>query len=204
MSDDRKARESGPSGDCGGSNRPGRNRDRGQLVLVAAGVIAIALLPVIVAYTQLGYAGVATTEPTAASPPEDALGALERAAFSATTDEQGVAAWGERSGVATAVAARFDARATSVETARVERGRVHEVERNQSAAAAWAADACPGGPDRQFGPCEPIDGMVLQERVGQTHVVAVAVNLRTVAEGGEYAGTYVLDAEVGERPDATP
>lgn len=187
--------------DGGSAATPSRRgrRDRGQLVLVAAGVIAIALLPVIVAYTQLGYAGIATTEPAATTPDEDALGALERAAFSASTDRQGSVPWGQRASVTTTVAGQFDARAASVETGRIERGRVHEVERNQTAAAAWAAAACPGGPARQFGACEAESGVVVQERLGETHVVAVVVDLRTVTEGGEYAGTYVLDAEVGER-----
>jgi len=185
-----------------GSGRADRGRrDRGQLVLVAAGVVAIALLPVILAYTQLGYAGLATSEPTATTPDEDALRALERAAYAASTGEQGAAPWTQRSGVAETVAGQFDARAASVETGRVERGQVHEVERNESAAAAWAAAACPGGPNRQFGPCDTVGGVVVQDRLGETHVVAIALDLRTVTEGGEYRGTYVLDAAVGERVD---
>lgn len=191
-------------GSAGGpSSRPvpGRDpgRDRGQLLLVAAGVIAIALLPVVLAYTQLGYAGIATSEPTAATPEEDPLRALERAAFSASHESQGARPWAERSAIASRVADRFDARAASIETARIDRGRVHEVDRNQTRAAGYAAASCPGGPDRQFGPCEAADGVVVQERGGDVHVVAIAVDLRTVTEDGEYAGTYVLDAEVGER-----
>jgi len=161
-------------------------------------VIAVGLLPIVLAYTQLGYAGIATTEPTATTPTEDARQAIERAAFDSSTELQGVRGWSERDAVATQVAARFDARVDSIETGSLERGISHAVERNQSAAASWANGSCPGGPNRQFGPCETQEGLVLQERGGDTHAVAIAVDLRTVAEDATFDGTYVLDAEVGD------
>lgn len=185
--------------DCGNeADGPRLASRRSQLVLVAAGVIAVGLLPVVLAYTQLGYAGVVTINPTAATPTEDARQAMERAAFDASREQQGVRDWSDRGSVADQVAARFDARVDSIETGRLERGISHEIERNQSAAVDWASGNCPGGPSRQFGPCEVAEGVVVQERAGETHIVAIAVDLRTVAEGAVYDGTYVLDAEVGD------
>lgn len=185
------------SGGWSVSGGPGENR--GQLLLVAAGVIAVALLPVIVAYVQLGYGGVATTEPTTAAPGDDALRALERSTYDAAVDHQGVRAWSQRSDVAAAVASEFDRRTTSIETADVDGGRIHEVEREPFAAVAWANQHCPDGPNREFGPCEATDGVVVQERAGTVHVLAVAVTVRTVADAAEHEGTYVFDAAVGGR-----
>lgn len=179
-----------------GSRLAGR---RSQLVLVAAGVAAMGLLPIVLAYTQLGYGAAATAEPAATGPSDDALRALERAAFDAAEPVQGRTNWSRRSAVADAVVAQFDARAASIETAGVEREIVHEVERNQSAAAAWASANCPWESNREFGSCEAEEGVVLQERAGETHVVLVAVDLRTVTEEVTYSGTYVLDAETGTR-----
>ena len=169
-------------------------------MLLAAAVVAIALLPVVIAYMQLGYGGVATTEPTATTPEAGAVEALERAAFDVATVEQGQFPWENRSSVATRVVSGFDARAEVIESADVEGGRVHEIERDQNAAQAWADDHCPGGPDRQFGPCTVDRGVVLQERAGDAHVLAIAVEVRTVTDGGEYRGTYVLDAAHGNGP----
>jgi len=178
-------------------NRLGSRRS--QLVLVAAGVIAMGLLPIVLAYTQLGYAGMATTEPSATTATEDARRAIERAAFDASEPYQGLRPWSQRRVVADRAAGRFDARVASIETAGIERGLHHAIERNASAATAWANSNCPGGPNRQFGPCDARGGIVLQERGGDTHLVAIAVDLRTVREGATYSGTYVLDAEVGGR-----
>lgn len=170
---------------------------RSQLVLVAAGVIAIGLLPVVLAYTQLGYAGMAASEPTATTETDDALRSIERAAFAASQEVQASGPWTERAAVAGTVATRFDRRVASIERGGIERGVVHEVERNATAASAWANEHCPDGSSRQFGPCEAQDGTVLQERGGDTHVLAIVVDLRTVTEGTTYDGTYVLDAETG-------
>lgn len=197
---ERDSGEGAPGADRYDRSAPDRLASRrSQLVLVAAGVIAIGLLPIVLAYTQLGYAGVATTDPTASTPTEDARQAVERAAFDASTDLQGLRPWTERDAAVSQVTDRFDARVASIETAGIERGVSHEVERNQSAAVQFATERCPGGPDRQFGACDVEDGVVVQERGADTHVVAIAVDLRTVTEGATYEGTYVLDAEVGGR-----
>lgn len=196
-----EASDAEPAEPDGGEWPPGRRLAgrRSQLVLVAAGVAAVGLLPVIVAYTQLGYTGVATSEPAATTPTDDAVGALERAAFAASVDAQARSPWSDRRAVASAVATDFDQRAAGIEAGGLGQERVHAIERNASAATTWAGTDCPGGPNRQFGPCQAIDGVVVQDRGGDVHVVAIAVDVRTVVDRGEYSGTYVLEAEVGDR-----
>lgn len=170
----------------------------GQLVLVAAAVVAVALLPIVIAYGQLGYAGVATTEPTATTPEAGAVDALERTAFAVATDEQGRTRWANRSAVGSSVAQAFDEQAAAVETSEVEGGRVHEVAGNASAARNWAGANCPSGPARQFGDCVAVGHVALQERAGDAHVLAIAVDVETVTDESRYRGTYVLDAELGD------
>lgn len=192
----------GADGDRGEpGDRPGSARRlggrRSQLVLVAAGVIAIGLLPVVLAYTQLGYTGMAASEPTATAATDDALRAVERSAFAASEEAQAAAPWSARATVVDDVTARFDPRVRAIETGSVRRAVAHEVERNTSVATAWASTNCSDGPNRDFGPCEAIDGVVVQERQGTTHVLAIVVDLRTVVEGVTHHGTYVLDAETG-------
>lgn|GEM_PF-230643 len=172
---------------------------RSQLVLVAAGVAAVGLLPIVVAYTQLGYTGVAGSDPAATTPTDDVLDALERAAFEASVDSQARSPWSERERVASDVGRLFDERAAAIESAGVDRERAHAIDRNASRAAAVASEACPGGPNRQFGPCDAIQGVVVQERGGETHVIAIAVDVRTVVADGTFDGTYVLDAGLGNR-----
>ena len=70
----------------------------------------------------------------------------------------------------------------------------YRVTYNASAASDWAATNCPGGPGRQFGPCEVDRGVVVQERAGRTHVLAVALDVTVTTERGTYAVTLVVPA----------
>jgi hypothetical protein len=79
-----------------------------------------------------------------------------------------------------------------LEGSRVAEGIAYEVRVNDSAAAAWTAEHCPSGPDRQFGDCEAIDGIVVQERAGETTVLAVAVDLTVTTRDGVSAVTVVV------------
>lgn len=169
--------------------------NRGQLVLVAAAAIAVALLLVLTASVQLGYTGGATGTPNAAD--ADALDAAERAALEAATDRQAEHTWNDRQDVVDDVTEAVDKRADRIETAGVERGVVYRIERNQSAAADRVDRVCPQGDGRSFGSCRAIDGIVVQERVGETHVVAVAIDLRVVTADRTIDGTHVIDAETG-------
>ena len=56
---------------------------------------------------------------------------------------------------------------------------------------------CPGGPNRDFGPCEATDGVVVQERAGETVVLAVAFDVRVTTERGWSRSTLVVRATTG-------
>lgn len=68
---------------------------------------------------------------------------------------------------------------------------------NGSATLAYAPDACPGGDGREFSACEFDRGVVVQERAGATHVVAVALELTVVGEKRRVETTLVVRAVGG-------
>jgi len=154
---------------------------RAQLVLVAGAVIAVGLAPIALAYVQLGAtpnAGVETPD----RPGEDVTRALDRAVFDAASGTATSHAWSDRADAVTAVENRLAPRLASLRTSGLSEGVVHEIEYNETAARAWAAEDCPSGPDRQFGECEAIGGVVVQDRAGRTHALGVAVDLRVTAD----------------------
>ncbi|MFB9804751.1 hypothetical protein ACFFQF_04570 [Haladaptatus pallidirubidus] len=57
-----------------------RVRDRAQLVLAAAAIVAVALAPVVFAYLQLGYSDDVTASNDYDAPVENAEGVLSRGA----------------------------------------------------------------------------------------------------------------------------
>ena len=166
---------------------------RAQVVLAAAVVVAVALVPMLVAYLQLGHPPDAAA--TAAERDDEAAGDarryLDRAATRAATDALGVA-WANRS---TAVRRVNDSLADA--TARLEargaaRERSYRVSYNRTVAADLARDDCPRGDDRTFGPCEAAAGLVLQERVDETTVVAVAFDLSISSPRRRTTATVVV------------
>lgn len=181
-----------------GTDREQRT-DRGQLVLVAAIVVAIALLVVFSVYVQLAYVDDIRAATDARSPDGAVVDATERAVVAAAADRQDELPWDERETVATTVGDDLDARLDGVETARTDRVVVYRIERNRTASTEHAERSCPDGPGRAFGPCEAVDGVVLQERAGRTHVVAIAVDVRVVMPEGTTEVTHLIDAEVGKR-----
>lgn len=82
---------------------------------------------------------------------------------------------------------------TRLRTARIERGTVTSVAYNGSTATTWEDTTCPAGPDRQFGDCVADRGVVVQDRLGRTHVLAVAVGVTTTTERGETTVTVVVE-----------
>ena len=173
--------------------------DRGQLVLLAAGVIAIALLPIVFAYFQLGYTGDVRAGEEVAAPDTETLRALERAAFDAGSEVQGTYPAGQSDAARSAFLDRFEQRVDAIETARLESGVVVEVDRNRTAASTWSTRNCPGGPGQEFGACTVDTATVLQDRAGDVHVLAVGVDVRIATADGHVEGTYVLNVELGER-----
>lgn len=164
---------------------------RGQLVLLAAAAIAIALVPLALAYVGLGYnADVGGDDPTA--PLSDAERVLERSTHNATSTVAGEYDWENRDRAAATLGTRLDRDTEQLERSRLSSGVAYRIERNDSAATRWGDDHCPSGPNRAFGPCEAIDGIVVQERAGETAVVAVAFDVHATTERGVGEMTLVI------------
>lgn len=151
---------------------------RGQLVLVAAAVIAIGLAPMLLAYLQLGY------HPDVARQPEVAGGTavdyLDRSVHDAAAATAGEHEWRDRAAMATAVRDRIDADVDTLETTRVEDGVTYGVSYNGTAARAWVDDNCHRGSGTRFGACPVDGGVAMQERAGEAVLLAVAFDVRVV------------------------
>lgn len=166
-----------------------RADDRGQLVLLAAATVAVALVAMGLAYAQLGYDADATAGADARGPGASVDRALDRAVHGAAAPAAGEYRWARRTDAAAAVGRRLDRRVGRIERARLDGETVVRVERNGSAARRWARRRCPGGPERRFGACRAVDGVVVQERAGETTVLAVALDVRLIADGGRLRST---------------
>ena len=167
---------------------------RGQLVLVAAVLVAVALAPVVLAYLQLGYHDDVRATGQYDDPTAETVRVLDRAVTNVSGDIPPSYAWSERSAAVTAIRDRLAPTRSRLRTAEVASGTVTNVTYNTTAATTWRASNCPSGPDRQFGDCVADRGVVVQDRVGQTHVLGVAVDVTTTTERGETTVTVVLDA----------
>jgi hypothetical protein len=154
--------------------------ERGQLVLLAAVALAVTLVPLVLAYLQLGYhddihAG------TGQSHTQQAEATLDRSVHDVAGDIPAEYSWAERSSAVDAVQTRLEPTQQAITTAGLDRNTAYAIEYNQTRAQEWADANCPGGPDRQFGSCLAEDGIVVQDRQGRTHVLAVAVDIRVTA-----------------------
>ena len=174
----------------GTESRRGR---RAQLVLAAAAVIAVGVAPIVIAYLQVGYYPDVGPSAGAADSDGDVARALERSVHDARDGVAGNYSWSERGEAVETVEGRLEPRLETLRTARLRRGVVHGIEYNASAARAWAAEACPSGPDRQFGDCEAHGGVVVQERAGRTHVLGIVVDLTVTSERRTVESTVVVD-----------
>lgn len=168
------------------------SRDRAQLVLAAAALIAVALAPVVVAYLQLGYHGDVTASEEFDAPDRNADRLLSRAVHDAASDVPANFEWDDREAAVESVRDELRPRVDSLRSSRVESGTVYQVEYNQSAAEAWQVENCPGGQDRQFGACEAEQGVVVQERANRTHLLVVAFDVRVTTEDAEMELTMVI------------
>lgn len=154
---------------------------RGQLVLLAAVVIAFAFATGALAYWQVGaHPDVDRSGDDGAT--AQVASALDRSVHDATASVPSAYDWDERETAVRAVEEELEPRLATLRISELERSVVHEIEYDEDAATAWAAEDCPSGPDRQFGACEAIGGIVVQERAGETHVLGVAVTVHTTAE----------------------
>jgi len=170
-----------------------REDGRGQLVLAAAGVVAVAVLAMTVAYLQLGAHPDVDAERDVG--PREAVdrgvAVLDRAVAEAKVDRTGTD-WANRSSVVDRVRADLRPAMASLRTARVARGVAYAVDYDREAAREYAARACPSGDGRAFGDCEARRGVVVQERAGETTVLAVAFELTVTTPDGDASVTVVL------------
>jgi hypothetical protein len=183
-------------------SRPGRDapartspaRDRGQIVLVAAAVVAVALLSMTLAYAQLGYDADRTGAGTAAVAPmsevDRSLATSLRAAARAER-RRADSAWREHRAVAERIreAIRTDLR--GLERVHAGESRSLSVGFDDGAASQFARNRCPDGRGREFGPCRAVGGIVVQERARGTAVVAAAFRVRIVSTDESTTATIV-------------
>jgi|AntRauMinimDraft_4_1070384.scaffolds.fasta_scaffold00390_13 hypothetical protein len=159
---------------------------RGQLVLVAAAVAALALVPVATAYLQFGYA------PSVADPGPDhgerVASELDRLVDDAAEHATGQP-WGEREAAVREFRAALGPHVDTLERSRLGDAVAVRVVENETAA---ANVACPSGAGRAFGDCERDGGVVVQERANETVVVAAAYDLRLTTPDGTVAFTRVI------------
>lgn len=167
---------------------------RAQLVLAAAAVIAVTLAPVVLAYLQLGYHDDVAASAEYDDPAANAERFLERAVHEASVGIPRAHPWPQRARAVQAVRDRLAPRLETLAGSRVAEGTAYEVDYNRTAARRWGANNCPGGRGREFGPCEARRGVVVQERAGETHVLAVAFDVRITTERGTRRLTLVVGA----------
>lgn len=170
----------------GSDDRP---RNRAQLVLVAAVVMTAALVPLALAYLQLGYGA---SVPVDDDPVRDATDTLDRALVDAADGIPDSYAWTDREGAVDAVRDRLRPTLSTLNRSRLDDDTALAVTYNASRASAWANANCPGGTGRAFGPCRADRGVVVQERAGETHVLAVAVDVRVSSPAADRRGTVVV------------
>lgn len=160
------------------------------MVLLAAVAIAVALVPLLLAYLQLGY------HPDVADPRPDHTRDVERTLERELVDASaGIPAsydWSARGAAATTVRSRLASTFDTLNRSAVARSTLIQVSFNGSMASQWATSSCPGGPDRQFGPCDVDGGIVMQERAGRAHVLALGVDVRIRAPGGSITSWQVI------------
>lgn len=161
-------------------------------MLVTAAIVAIALVPMVVAYLQLGYHADVEASADHDRPARNAEHVLNRAVDNASGSVAGEYEWEQRVLAADAVNRTLDLTFGQVEQSRLQSSIAYEVRQNSSAAVDTATDNCPRGPDRAFGSCETRGGIVVQERAGETHILAVALDVRVTSERGRTDVTFVV------------
>lgn len=173
-----------------------RPDDRGQIVLVAAAVVAVALLAMTVAFAQLGYDGdrasVSDVDVASLSTIDRSLTAAVRAAAQDATAGTDTIAWRDRRAVVTRIRASLSADVERIERVHAERGRSLSVAFDGAGAIRFARADCPAGPGRTFGPCRAIDGLVVQERAGRTTPIAAVVRVRIVSPTESSTAVFVV------------
>lgn len=154
---------------------PGRPT-RAQLVVSMAVVVTVALVPVAAAYLQLGYAS--TPLESRSSHADDVTRVLDRSVADATGEVSGEYSWAEWSAAIDELRTRLEPALSGISSMPGHETSSVQVEYNQTDASRIAANTCPGGEGRQFGPCRAAGGIVVQERAGETTIVAASFDVR--------------------------
>ncbi|MFB6104869.1 MAG: hypothetical protein ABEJ57_07305 [Halobacteriaceae archaeon] len=156
-------------------------RRRAQLVVLAGAVVAVALVPVLVAGLQVGA--------TAPEPPRTVTVSDVRrgvaTALATHAPRTRAYAWDRR--VAAVAALKHALEPGLARVGADTAGVIRDLEY-----VAPPAITCPGGPARRFGACAVIDGVVVQNRGGTVHVVAIAVRVTILGPDGRVAATVVV------------
>lgn len=172
------------------------DRDRGQLVLLAAVALAITLVPLALAYLQLGYHD--DIHSGAGPPPAGEVErTLDRGLHDAADGIPFDYSWRERSAAADAVRDRLSGTIESITSAGLDRRRAYAIRYNGTHAATWATDRCPGGAERQFGPCTADGGVILQERQDRTHVLGAAFDIEITTPDRVLRVTATVELRAG-------
>lgn len=150
--------------------------ERGQLVLVAAAVVAIAFIGVLFAYLQLGYHP--DVDRSSAVDGDEAISFLDRSVHSATAEADGEYRWSEREALVSSVRATIDDDVETLETARIDEGVGYQVRYAHRAATEWDGQVCHSTPGKRFGSCQSNGGIIVQERAGEAVLVAVAFDVK--------------------------
>lgn len=176
----------------GGSPGESTDSQRGQLVLLTAVAFALALVPLVGAYLQLGYAPESYS--IGQTPAEQTTETLGRSLNDAATLTTGYD-WADRKDAAAAVRTEMESTVETVESGRLDDGIVYQVSYNETRTAGWSDDNCPFDQNRQFGACRTVDGIALQERDGRTHALAVAFDIEITTPNQETTVTTVLTVQ---------
>jgi len=169
--------------------------DRGQIVLVAAAVVAIALLSMTLAYAQLGYdadrTGAGTAEVASVSELDRSLTASLRVAARDVRRADDAPASRDHRAAAERVGASLSATSDRLERVHTGESRSLVIELDDATATRWARERCPSGRGRHFGPCRAVEGVVVQERADHPAVVAAAFRIRIVSPAESTTVTLV-------------
>jgi hypothetical protein len=165
---------------------------RGQFVLLAAAVVVTALVPMLLAYAQVGATTGSPAPTVERTTVTDAKRVLERSVAETTVALANDSDADGPGGVAAATADRLRPAVASVESAGATDGVTVAVSRNHTAATRWAGADCPHGPAREFGTCRVSDGVVTQRRANRTALVAVGFDVTVRSPRGTVAATFVV------------
>lgn len=154
-------------------------------MLVAAAVVALALVPMAFAYLQLGYHGDVGTGVEPESELLDAERSLDRAVEHASAEVAGEYDWEHREEAVSDFRSTLSADANTIERLGHGDGVVVEIVADREPVTDWSQSNCPSDPMRAFGPCDAVGNVVVQERGGETAVLAAAFRLHVATPDGE-------------------